>query len=666
MVAILRSISTSLIMMVIGSFFVTARGVLPTYNVLVQSTDVVAASRAVEAAGGTLLRPLSLINAVEAKLSAEALAQLRMASNIKVYPNQSVQSAQQIPAKKDDAETGTAGYTLYPAAAVQVQALHEQTVEGPKVECKDQLVQVSSDRESRPLRGHGVTVAVIDSGFVEMASQGDWKYRLGDGTLIAENSGRCVIYRDFLPRNSANGNSGNQARNSADQHGHGTHVAATIIDNREVPLAANSNATPVGVAPQANLLVARALDKNGAGTYADVIAAIDWVVANKARYNVGVLNLSLYAPASAPYWADPLGQSVMRAWQAGIVVVVAAGNAGPAAGTITVPGNVPYVITVGAMRSGRYSPDGYDELATYSSRGPTESAFIKPDILVPASRTIAPMPKDSTLELEMRNLAKQEKCKSGGSNPGPIRADLPSYCWYENATIDVGVGAASKQHAYYQLSGTSMAAAEVSGIVALMLQANPGLSNDQVKARLIQTARLATDANDVPAYSFWEQGAGLVDAQAAVLQSNSSVANAGMDLALDLQTFTDGRDEQHYWGHTIWDEVSGEFRLVDPDSGESLQVWDTRNRAWFGGNRAWFGGNRAWFGANRAWFGGNRAWFGGNRAWFGGSSLWAGSTRPWVGLSGGFSAASAASTGLLVDDDEILNQSTIYLPMIQQ
>ena len=92
----------------------------------------------------------------------------------------------------------------------------------------------------------------------------------------------------------------------------------------------------------------------------------------------------------------------MRAWQAGLVVVAAAGNSGPDAGTITAPGNVPYVVTVGAVKSGRYTPSGYDELAAYSSRGPTELAFVKPDVVVPASRTIAPMPDNSVLALQMR------------------------------------------------------------------------------------------------------------------------------------------------------------------------------------------------------------------------------------------------------------------------
>jgi serine protease AprX len=638
----------------------------PALNMLVQSKSIEQARAAVAYAGGEVLRDLPIIAAVEAQLPPIALKRLQALPDVQVYTNHGVRSAHSLASTTAAQETDTAGYTLYPAAAVGVTNIHEQQVTSQKVECKDQQVIVQPDQESRPHRGYGVTVAIIDSGFVQMASQGDWKHRLSDGTLIAENSGRCVIYRDFLPRTRDNENAGNRANNSVDQHGHGTHIAATITDNREVVMVANSNATPVGVAPQANLLIARALDKNGAGTYSDVIAAIDWVVANKARYNVGVLNLSLYAPVIAPYWADPLGQAVMRAWQAGIVVVVAAGNDGPGAGTITVPGNVPYVITVGAVRSGRYSVDGSDALANYSSRGPTESAFVKPDVVVPASRTIAPLPHRSTLDMQLTALAQADRCRNDAPDPGPINAEIPSYCWYENARIDLGVGATAQSHGYYQLSGTSMAAAQVSGIVALMLQAAPQLTNNQIKARLIETARPATDlTTNLPIYTVWEQGAGLIDAPEAINHQSDAVANSEMDIALDLQTFTDGRDEQHYWGNTIWDEASGQFRLVDPTTGTVLEVWDGRARAWFGGSRAWFGGSRAWFGGSRAWFGGSRAWFGGSRAWFGGASLWAGNSRPWLGPTLVPSPASEMRSDAILDDRKT-EMYNIFVPIVSR
>ena len=127
----------------------------------------------------------------------------------------------------------------------------------------------------------------------------------------------------------------------------------------------------LGIAPQANLVIVRAFDGTGAGRYVDVIAGLNWIVANQKKYNIRVLNLSFGAPPQSYYWDDPLNQAVMAAWRAGIVVVTAAGNEGPDAMTIDVPGNVPYVITVGALTD-NYTPyNGNDDrLASFSSTGP--------------------------------------------------------------------------------------------------------------------------------------------------------------------------------------------------------------------------------------------------------------------------------------------------------
>jgi serine protease AprX len=124
------------------------------------------------------------------------------------------------------------------------------------------------------------------------------------------------------------------------------------------------------------------MDANGAGTYLDVIRAINWVVANKDTYAIRVLNLSFSTTPRSYYWDDPLNQAVMAAWEAGIVVVASAGNTGPDAQSIGVPGNVPYIITVGAM-SDDYTPeDGADDvLASFSAAGPTYEGFVKPVIV---------------------------------------------------------------------------------------------------------------------------------------------------------------------------------------------------------------------------------------------------------------------------------------------
>jgi hypothetical protein len=520
---------------------------------------------------------------------------------------------------------------LYPAAATGAYLLHHQSVPTYTSSCQNQHVTVTSQQAPQPLEGRGVTVAVIDSGLMKMRNQSVWQ-ATGDGALFASNADRCIIYRDFLPRSPFYDNQ--TGTNSTDQNGHGTHVISTIADNRQAQLTAGSSPSPVGVAPQVNLMIARVLDADGAGTYSDVIDAIGWIIANKATYNVRVLNLSLYTPVTGPYWIDPLGQAVMQAWKAGITVVVAAGNAGPEAGTITVPGNVPYVITAGAIKSGRYTVSGDDELAGYSSRGPTESAFVKPDVLVPASRTIAPMPDASFLARE-----------------------IPEARIHDRADVDYGIGAPSLAHTYYQLSGTSMAAAEVSGLAALILQANPALTNDQVKYRLLATARPALDTTTgQPAYSFWEQGAGRVDVQQAVFTTTAGLANQGMDVGLDLTTDT------HYWGATQWYSPTGEFRLIDPLTNQALAVWDGAGHAWSGAGHAWSGAGHAWSGAGHAWSGAGHAWSGGASTWASHESLWAGSQRIWSGKAPDTSVDTATSAELPLDRDP----ARVLLPLMRR
>jgi subtilisin family serine protease len=617
-----------------------------TFIVQAGSADV--ATALIHQAGGAVVDRLAIIDGVVATLDQGAVARLRQTPGVALHTDTTVGIAEDeggCTSGADD-ETDTNGCALYPAAATSAHTLHEQSIPTRKTECKAQGINVTNEKETRELQGWGVTVAVIDSGFIQMARSSDWQYRSDDGTMAAENNGRCIIYRDFLPRTTTNGNA--DGANSTDQNGHGTHVVSTIGDNRETSLAPSTNVTPVGVAPQVNLLVARALDKRGAGTYANVIKAIEWIVANKDRYNVRVLNLSLYSPVTGPYWADPLNQAVMKAWRAGITVVVAAGNDGPTAGTITVPGNVPYVITVGAIKSGRYTASGADELATYSSRGPTESAFVKPDILVPASRTISPMPDGSTLAETIDTLRNRDSANcpqndddDGGGNPDKAAA----YCFIEKAQVDLKVGAPASEHAYYQLSGTSMAAAEVSGIVALILQQNPQLTNDQVKHRLMSTARPAVEEKTgTPIYTIWEQGAGLVDVDQAVFTTTTAAANVGMDINLDLTTNT------HYWGYTKWDQERGQFQLVDPRTGQQW-TWGGGLNVWSGGGTAWSGGLNVWSGGHTAWGGGLNVWSGGTSTWASNESLWAGSNRIWAGSNPETSLSTASRSELLVKDE---------------
>nr|MBA3469612.1 S8 family peptidase [Herpetosiphonaceae bacterium] len=595
-----------------------------TYSYIVQGRSSAAAAAAVTQAGGQVKQPLGLINAVSADLSSVALGRLQATPAVALYPDATVLKTDNGDEEAEvgnsdvepedieiidtpgeaNRETITRGYALYPSTATATNQLHNTRVNTQNQECKnfgnngnnDWRVVQSAGATQQPLQGAGVTVAVVDSGLIDFANTSTWKRNPSTGELFAARSGRCFVYQDFLPRNAANGNTGNAAKNSIDQSGHGTHVIATIADSREVRMGATGVTTPVGVAPKVNLVIARALDANGAGTYSTVIAALDWIVQNKTRYNIRVVNLSLYAPVTGPYWADPLNQAVMRAWQSGLIVVTAAGNAGPNAGTVTVPGNVPYVITVGAIKSGRYTDSTYDELALYSSRGPTESAFVKPDVLVPASRTIAPMPNSSTLATKLRNLriANPSQCTINGRLVRPAEAtmrEVAAFCYENRRRVELEVGIVNPNHSYYQLSGTSMAAAEVSGVVALMVQANPTLTNDQIKYRLLATAQPAINAaTGQNMYSPWEQGAGLIGTTPAIFTTTLTMANAGMNIAVDLDTTS--AQQTHYWGYTTWDPATGEFHLIDPASGQSVAVWNGGGTIWSGG--VIWGGGTIW------------------------------------------------------------------------
>ena len=254
-----------------------------------------------------------------------------------------------------------------------------------------------------------------------------------------------------------------------------------------------------GMAPGADIVSVRAFDANGQGSYASVIRGIGWVVKNAKSYGIRVLNLSFAAPPRSYYWQDPLNQAVMKAWQAGIVVVASAGNSGPAPMTIGVPGNVPYVVTVGAMTD-HYTPTnaGDDLLASFSSAGPTYEGFVKPELVAPGGHVMSVMENTSTIAL---------------AHPEFFNGSYGSY---------------------FRMSGTSQAAGVVSGLAALVISANPSLTPDQVKYRLMASARPAVRNDGSLAYSVFQQGAGVIDAYDAVFGNSTAGANQGLDVAADL------------------------------------------------------------------------------------------------------------------------------------
>lgn len=413
--------------------------------------------------------------------------------------------------------------------------------------------------------GKGVTVAVVDTGI-------GWLPGLFKD-VNGKVQNRIIGWKDFVDK----------SRIPFDPNGHGTHVAG-IIANTDIGGDDEWN----GVAPGVKLVGVRVLNYKGYSTYENVIKGIDWVVKNKNKYNIRVMNLSLVSTATTPYWADPLNQAVMSAWANGIVVVVAAGNNGSASMTIGVPGNNPYAITVGAFTD-NYTPlDWNDDYITpFSAAGPTLDGFVKPDVVAPGAHMVSTM--------------------------------MPySYVAQKHQANRVGVN-------YFSMAGTSQAAAVVSGISALMLSQHPELTPNQVKYRLMYTALPWVDTTSTEAlYSVWQQGAGRVNAPDAVSAEITGEANVGMDINADLAGTT------HYEGYSYYDETTGKYRLRGDftDWDGNYWSWDGGFGAWSGGFGAWSGGFGAWSGGFGAWSGGFGAWSGGFGAWSGGFGAWSGS-EPW-------------------------------------
>ncbi|HEY6765008.1 MAG TPA: S8 family peptidase, partial [Candidatus Sulfotelmatobacter sp.] len=236
--------------------------------------------------------------------------------------------------------------------------------------------------------GTGIGVAVIDSGINDTHS---------DLWSSTKNS-RVVYHQDFTGTSIYSGN-----KLIYDLYGHGTHVAGIIGGNGN-----KSNGRYVGVAPNVNLIDLRVLDAFGAGSDSNVIAAIQKAIALKNTYNIRVINLSLGRGIAVRYAKDPLCQAVESAWKAGIVVVAAAGNFGRISvndsqgyGTVAAPGNDPLILTVGAMKSMNTFSRSDDQIASYSSKGPTTyDHVVKPDLVAPGNVVVSLDSHGSTLESE--------------------------------------------------------------------------------------------------------------------------------------------------------------------------------------------------------------------------------------------------------------------------
>ncbi|HEX6384121.1 MAG TPA: S8 family peptidase [Anaerolineae bacterium] len=484
---------------------------------IVQGRDIEQVVQLVQKYNGTVTSRLSIIGGVGAILPVNQVSRLQAEPDItNVMPNAEVRLASE-----------TAG-----------------NIQGGRATADYSEVVDANDVWAQGVTGKGVTVAVLDTGI---------KSTLSGLQKDTNNTNRVVGWQDFI------GPKPNQQ--PEDRHGHGTHVAG-ITANSDT----GDDGIWNGIAPDVNLVGVRVLNDEGAGTYETVIQGIQWVVDNKDLYDIKVMNLSIVASPQSPYWADPMDQAVMRAWAEGITVVAAAGNSGPAPMTISVPGNTPYIITVGAFTD-NFTPNNWsdDYITPFSAAGPTLDAFVKPDVIAPGAHMVSTMLSSATLA---RN--HQSNMVSGN---------------------------------YFKMAGTSQATAVVSGIAALILSQDANLTPDQVKYRIMYGTQLwaerERDNTFKTRYSIWQQGMGRVNAPAAVFAATQDSANRGLDVHADLAD-----PENGYEGYSYYDVTSQEFRLwEDPGTGP-------------GGYTSWAGGYTSWAGGYTSWAGGYTSWAG-NEPWTG-------------------------------------------------
>ncbi len=356
--------------------------------------------------------------------------------------------------------------------------------------------------ESLGFDGAGIGVAIVDSGVTA------WHDDL---------SQRVVHFADFV----------NHQRAPSDEYGHGTHVAGIISGSGY-----DSGGARRGIAPGASIVALKVLDGAGDGYISNVIAALDYAIERRQDFNLRVVNLSVAAGVYQSYTTDPLTLACKRAVDAGLVVVTSAGNFGRDGdglvqdGGITAPGNAPWVLTVGATTHEGTPKRDDDSLAPFSSHGPSAiDGSAKPDIVAPGVGI--------------------ESIADSGSLLFTSRPDFRLWGTVRTAA-----------EPYMRMSGTSMASPVVTGTIALMLQANPSLTPNLVKAILQYTAE------DHETYGHLAEGAGFLNARGAVQLAQS----------LGNKLTTSPKDPTPWSRQIIW----GNRRVAGGVIKVAANAWDQR------------------------------------------------------------------------------------------
>jgi serine protease AprX len=371
---------------------------------------------------------------------------------------------------------------------------------------------------------------------------------------------------------------------AGDGFGHGTFMAGLIAGS-----GAASDGAYRGVAPLADLVDVKVADAQGSTDLITVLRGLQWV--SDHGDDVDVVNLSLSSDSPLPYQLDPLTQALESLWQHGITVVVPSGNDGPGAGTVTSPGNDPMLLTTGGLDAGGTATRTDDVVGDWSGRGPTWQGDAKPDLVAAGGHVVSLRSPGSVIDVA-------------------------------NPSARIGTG-------YFRGSGTSMATAVTSGVIAAALSVQPRLAPDSVK-NLVTSTTYASAGLTRPTGA----GAGGLNAK-KVISAAANWKSSRKQVRYDEDTAAVNRDAK------LWATFSK--AILDGDKDAATKAWaalspesrdwagrawaqlDPAGRAWAG--RAWAG--RAWAGADSEWAG--RAWAG--RAWAGrawASDDWAG--RAWAGM----------------------------------
>lgn len=402
----------------------------PLVSVIVESAPSLLEDvrSAVRDAGGTVESNLSIIDGFAATLPADAVESLRSQSGVRAV---TADGAVRMSSTSDSYDASSDGGSM---------ATTDRVVGAP-------------DLWANGLTGAGVDVALVDSGVVPV-----------NGLTAA---GKIVNGPDLSSESE------NDQRRHFDTFGHGTHMAGVIAGRDDAAVSDADRRDPanfVGVAPEARIVSVKVADAEGNTSLSRVVEAIDWIVSHRADggLNIRVLNLSFGVEVWGDCRLDPLARAVSQAWDAGLVVVVAAGNRGARSGRVDSPACAPQVIAVGADDPYGTTAADDDAVPEWSSSG---DGTRNPDVIAPGRSIVS------------------------------LR-DAGSY-------VDLSYPAARVADRFFRGSGTSPATAVVSGAAALLLQQRPDLAPDDVKSLLMSTAQ------GLPGVDATRQGAGLIDLRAA-------------------------------------------------------------------------------------------------------------------------------------------------------